>query len=38
MYISGIERDIRNPTVLSLLRIARALGVSVEKLVERVGA
>ena len=25
-YISGIERGVRNPTVTSLLRIARALG------------
>ncbi len=27
-YVSGIERGVRNPTVLVLDRIARALGVS----------
>ena len=37
-YISGIERGIRNPSVLSLLRIARALGVTVARLVEGVDA
>jgi len=28
-YISGIERGVRNPTVLSLIRIAEALGVTI---------
>lgn len=37
-YVSGIERGIRNPSVLSLLRIARALGVTVARLVEGVDA
>ena len=37
-YISGIERGVRNPSVLSLLRIARALGVTVARLVEGVDA
>ena len=35
-YISGIERGIRNPSVLSVVRIARALGVTTSKLMERV--
>lgn len=35
-YISGIERGVRNPSVLSLLRIARALGITVARLVEGV--
>lgn len=33
-YISGIERGIRNPSVLSLLRIVRALGTPSAKLLE----
>ena len=33
-YISGIERGVRNPSVLSVLRIAKALGVSVSQLCE----
>ena len=33
-YISGIERGIRNPTFLVLLRLAEALKVPVRKLVE----
>lgn len=32
-YISGIERGVRNPSVLVLARIAAALGVDVEDLV-----
>jgi len=35
-YISGIERGIRNPTVLSLVRIAKALRVSTPELCEGV--
>ena len=31
-YISGIERGIRNPSLLSLLRIAKGLGVPVADL------
>ena len=37
-YISGIERGIRNPSLLSLLRIAKALGVSVADLCKGVDA
>ena len=37
-YISGIERGVRNTSGLSLLRIARALGVTVARLVEGVDA
>lgn len=33
-YISGIERGLRNPTLLVLLRLARALGVPPAKLLE----
>lgn len=35
-YISGIERGMRNPSVLSVLRIAKALGVTTSKLMEKV--
>lgn len=35
-YISGIERGVRNPSLLSICRIAKALGVSVSELVEGV--
>jgi len=35
-YISGIERGVRNPSVLSVVRIARALGVTTSKLMEKV--
>jgi transcriptional regulator with XRE-family HTH domain len=35
-YISGIERGIRNPSVLSVIRIAKALGVTASKLLEKV--
>jgi transcriptional regulator with XRE-family HTH domain len=31
-YISGIERGIRNPSVLSIVRLAKALGSSVSEL------
>jgi len=35
-YISGIERGVRNPSVLSLIRVAKALKVSVSELCEGV--
>jgi transcriptional regulator with XRE-family HTH domain len=35
-YISGIERGVRNPSVLSVVRIAAALGVTTSKLMENV--
>lgn len=31
-YISGIERGVRNPSLLSITRIAGALGVTVSEL------
>lgn len=31
-YISGIERGVRNPSVLSLARVAKGLGVSLSEL------
>lgn len=31
-YISGIERGVRNPSILSMVRIATALGMSVSAL------
>jgi transcriptional regulator with XRE-family HTH domain len=31
-YISGIERGVRNPSFLSIIRIAKALGTTVSKL------
>ena len=34
-YISGVERGVRNPTVKSILRIARALGVKPSAIVRR---
>ena len=37
-YISGIERGIRNPSLLSLLRIAKALGAPVANLCKGVDA
>jgi transcriptional regulator with XRE-family HTH domain len=37
-YISGIERGIRNPSLLSLLRIAKGLGVPVADLCKGVDA
>jgi transcriptional regulator with XRE-family HTH domain len=33
-YVSGIERGIRNPTFLVLLRLARVLEVPVSRLME----
>ncbi len=33
-YVSGIERGIRNPTLLVLLRLAQVLGVPVAELLE----
>ena len=33
-YLSGIERGVRNPGIKTVLRLARALEVSVGKLVE----
>ena len=33
-YVSGIERGIRNPTFLVLLRLARALGIAAARLME----
>jgi transcriptional regulator with XRE-family HTH domain len=35
-YISGIERGVRNPSVLSLIRIAKALNISASDLLEGV--
>jgi transcriptional regulator with XRE-family HTH domain len=35
-YISGIERGVRNPTVLILDRIAKALKVSAGQLLEEI--
>lgn len=34
-YISGVERGVRNPTVVVLQKIADALGVSASKLLEK---
>jgi transcriptional regulator with XRE-family HTH domain len=31
-YLSGIERGLRNPTVLNLRRLAQALGVTTKEL------
>jgi transcriptional regulator with XRE-family HTH domain len=36
-YISGIENGDRNPTILSTLRIAKALKTSVAELCEGIG-
>ena len=35
-YISGIERGVRNPTVETMSRLCRALGVRVSVLIARV--
>lgn len=35
-YISGIERGVRNPSILSLIRVAKALRVTTAKLMENV--
>lgn len=34
-YLGGIERGERNPTLLSLLKLAKALDISPAKLLER---
>jgi transcriptional regulator with XRE-family HTH domain len=34
-YLSGVERGVRNASLLVLARIARALGADVEELVKR---
>lgn len=36
-YMSSIERGVQNPGVMALLRIARGLGVSLERLAARAG-
>ena len=33
-YISGVERGVRNPTIMVLARIAKALGEPASKLLE----
>ena len=35
-YISGIERGVRNPSMLSVLKVARALGTPLSRLCEGV--
>ena len=35
-YISGIERGVRNPSLISICRLAKALGLSVSELCEGV--
>lgn len=35
-YVSGVERGIRNPTVLILDRLAGALGIEPARLIEKV--
>lgn len=37
-YISGIERGVRNPSLVSIARLAKALRVSVSELCEGVKA
>ena len=37
-YISGIERGVRNPSLLSIVRLAKALGVTMSELCEGVRA
>jgi transcriptional regulator with XRE-family HTH domain len=34
MYVSGIERGVRNPTLVTLRRLARALGVAPSRLLK----
>ncbi len=36
-YVSGVERGIRNPTVVVLAKIARALGVPAAELLAGIG-
>jgi len=33
-YISGLERGVRNPSLVTVQKIARALGVSADKLIK----
>lgn len=33
-YISGLERGIRNPSLLTVQKVAKALGVSSKELIE----
>lgn len=33
-YISGLERGIRNPSLVTVQKIAKALGVSADKLIK----
>ena len=35
-YISGIERGVRNPSLLSICRLAKALGITASELCEGV--
>ncbi|MFA6175534.1 MAG: helix-turn-helix transcriptional regulator [Phycisphaerae bacterium] len=35
-YISGIERGVRNPSVTSIVRVAKALGTTASELLEGV--
>ena len=37
-YISGVERGVRNPSILVLERIAKALGVDVAELLDEKAA
>jgi transcriptional regulator with XRE-family HTH domain len=37
-YLSGIERGVRNPGIKTVLRVARALGVTVDQLCKGVDA
>ncbi len=37
-YISGIERGVRNPSLLSIVRLSRALGTTISDLCEGVHA
>lgn len=36
-YLGGLERGERNPTLIILIRVAKALNVPISKLVEGVG-
>ena len=36
-YISGVERGVRNPTVVVLEKVAKALGVTTSKLLDERG-
>ena len=33
-YISGLERGVRNPTLTNIERIARAMGINIQNLLE----